>query len=116
MITVFKIFEKINVPEIGDYVLCDYKNSNNILKDFLKNNIGKIEKKINSYQLGIKTGEIYSKIKYDYVPLEIQNFFTNNFISPDDYYYTINIKNITDVAKTKEELELKIKAKKYNIL
>lgn len=107
MITVFKIFENIETIEIGDYVYINPNyGQNTILSDsnrglntikFIINNIGKIIF-INKY----------IKVKFYNIPYEYIRYFLKNS-------RLFSKKDIFVFAKTKEELELKLQSKNYNI-
>lgn len=112
MITTFKIFENLDKPEVGDYVIANniptmnnfLKNRNEIgirIDNFLKNNIGKVYN-IHKYIIAIT---------YDNVPDDLLIDFgrINNIPTK-----CIHI-DYTTYAKTKKELEIKLKTKKYNI-
>ena len=42
MIVKFKLFENINEPQIGDYVICTCDSGDKDIDNFTKNHIGKI--------------------------------------------------------------------------
>jgi len=102
-----KEFEKKTNVEIsrGDYVLMNYTPSHKTLIDlsnFINNTIGIVSK--------ISDDFIY--VKYDAVPITLQRFFDKtNEINCRMMY----IEDIVDFAKSKEELELKLQANKYNL-
>ena len=96
-----------NEVEIGDYVIiasldddldvASY-NQRKEFNYFIEHNIGKI---VDEYKY-------YIKVKYYNIPFNIKKFFDNNtfnFSSSRIIYY----------GKTKEDIEMKINAKKYNI-
>lgn len=97
-----KSFESLNTPQIGDYVLYKKNNSEIIdIYDFLNNNIGQY--------IGDKNHLMV--IKYDNIPFEIeQNYFnkTKNTIN-------LNPRDIIEFSPNKKDLELILKAKKYNL-
>lgn len=109
MITTFKIFENLDKPEVGDYIIANnlppignwktnqYKN----MDIFLKNNIGKVYN-IHEYIIAIT---------YDNIPDDLLIDFGRINNIPTKCVYI----DYTTYAKTKKELELKLKAKKYNI-
>jgi len=89
---------------VGDYVLVTPESVANMSKeyaDFVSNNYGKIVK-IPSNRINL------TAIKYDNIPQNMMKYFKNNtsmFFNPE----------IVDYAKTKEELELKLSSRKYNL-
>jgi hypothetical protein len=103
--------------EIGDYVLVNMKSSRNIMPEeymyFLNNNIGRLLKEDadnwNDYLIG-----------YEIAPPDRSSIY---FLKKDytrkykKIYYTrwINSDSVIDFSKSKEELQLKLDAKKYNI-
>ena len=96
--------EHIQLPQIGDYVICTDKHIASIDKnfdEFLKNNIGKI----------IKTpshNKTSYDVKYRLIPNNVIIYFTNNIRS----FYP---KEILHHSPNKEDLELYVQANKYNI-
>jgi hypothetical protein len=109
MITVFKIFENLDILEKGNFVYIhkdydlDLKILPYIVKDFIINNIGKIIEIDNQFEPNIVT------IKFFNIPNELKKYFKK-----DSRFFDIT--EILEFGKTKKELELKLKAKKYNIL
>lgn len=101
MITRFKIYENLNKPQIGDYVICkdDYYDN---LNEYLSKNIGKI---IGSNKLT----NIYF-VKFDEMPHIINNFYFNT-----DNERGFTQKDIIYCNKNKSELEVILNSKKYNI-
>ena len=96
-------------PEDGDYVLMDGSDFITVLKDFIDNNIGQISRyedaKYNDYK--------YILVKYKNIPIELINYFTGTYGDSGFKYSDIN--NILFISKSKEELELKLAANKYNL-
>jgi hypothetical protein len=104
MITKFRIFENNeDKPKVGDYVLCDiskYSNDKELI-NFIKDNVGEI----------ISYDKVtFYLVKYYNIPKEL-----------DDWYFGIGgVRHFTEedillYASTKEELETKIKANKFNL-
>lgn len=89
----------------GDYVLVDDRS--NAVKDFTNNNIGKVYKIINHHVKKFM-------VVYENMPPRLAPWFDE--YSNVGQTRTYKIHEIIVWAKTKEELELKMKAKKYNIL
>jgi hypothetical protein len=102
--------------EIGDYVLVNMKSSRNITPEymyFLNNNVGRFLKEDadnwNDYLIG-----------YEIAPPDsaIWHFFKKDYtIKYKKIYYArwINSDSVIDFSKSKEELQLKLDTKKYNI-
>jgi len=125
----FNIFR--NKPKIGDYVICKEGLVNGqITKDgedadlinFLSNNIGKI----------IDTNIIIADVNYDYlikyynIPKDIYLYFTGNSsfqiacgetrpIPGREDTRAFDLDDIVEFSKNKEEVELYIASKKYNL-
>jgi hypothetical protein len=111
MIINFKIFENLNNISVGDYVLINSNDSNIYLKKFINNNIGKV-----FHIMKFTENVIRLKIVYENIPSKLDSMFQSSIIKNDGKYRQYNIDDVVLHAKTKEELELKMKAKKYNIL
>jgi hypothetical protein len=102
MITIFEIFENLNKPEIGDFIIANkIPTNNNNIDNFLKYTIGKIY---------IIQKDIIA-IRYDNIPEKLLTEFGKINNIPTKIF---NI-DYTTYAKTIKELEIKLKAKKYNI-
>lgn len=108
MITKFRLFEnkednEDNPPMVDDYVLCDIRpyTTDEEFIDFIDNNIGKI---INF------DNDSHYLVKYYDIPKKL-----------DDWYFGIGgvrhlgEEDIVLYAPTKEKLEIKIKANKFNL-
>jgi len=108
MITEFKIFENINIlPKVGDYVLIKiYDRGDSRLQNFYSDNIG---------QIMLTTGSdgIYYDVKFENVPNDIKKFFDDDGHSYD--FKTFPIGRFEYWSESKEELEIMIKSKKYNV-
>ena len=114
MITQFKIFENIpnnTQPKVGDYVLLKtnsqtYKDSE-IVNNFINNTIGKII---------ILSGDLIT-VKFDNVPLKIEDYFSKEYGRYGDITYSrVFLDNrIVAFGSTIEEVELKVRTEKYNI-
>lgn len=106
MITIFKIYENLNTPKKGNFVYIHKKYDMDLIllptevKNFIINNVGKI----------IEIEDNIIRIKFFNIPDDFKKYFSvkNSRL--------FDISEILEFAKTKKELELKIKAKKYNIL
>ena len=118
-----KKFENLeDTPDVGDYVLMKPSpNVNQRVKNisefdnFLNTNIGQlIDIEVGNQIYPPKpTNKTHRRItvKYDSIPKSISDFFNYT----DGYYKIFGLGQIAEFAKTKEELEQKIQAKKYNL-
>jgi hypothetical protein len=118
MITEFKIFEKkiMNNAEIGDYVICHITENDpeqqGYTDEFLDNNIGILERIDDSYE----TQGWY--VKFDDVPSKDRLWVDNELCKSFDFNTKIAAffdDEIKYWSKSKEDLELIIQAKKYNL-
>jgi hypothetical protein len=104
MITAFKIFEDLNKPEIGDFIIADklpiFQETK--INNFLRDNIGNI------YHI---QNDIIA-ITYENIPEELIKYFGKINNIPTKSVHV----DYTTYAKNLENLKIKIKAKKYNIL
>lgn len=103
----FEKFEKKHKLKKGDYVICHtiFNTSflsKNEINQFLDTNVGRYVKYNKAYEF--KYG-----IKYDNVPHNLQSAFN------DEGLYWANKNEIFDWSNSKEELEVKISVRKYNI-
>jgi len=102
-----KTFENLLEPQIGDYVKCDPPGFED---EFFKKNIGRLIKiDIEHHGSEMK----FYQIKFDVkVPEDIMKSFGSalgdNTLSLNDY-------EVSNFAKTKEDLETKLNANKYNL-
>ena len=107
-----KTFENLNLnnqPKVGDYVYVNTYYADDVIINFLNNNIGKIIRRIDR-------GFV---VKYDNAPDEF-NIESENHDNNLDYCFSNNNWNvdydeIIAFAPTKKELELKIQSNKYNL-
>jgi len=95
MITDFKIFEKMNIePEVGDWVLLKTKPFDDNIINIIKNNPGKVVSHIgNEYRVFYK--DLKKFIEFETIPV-----YRGEFIY---------------CSKNKENVELQIATKKYNL-
>jgi len=118
MITEFKIFERVSWnkddgPKIGDYVYCNIAEDSDEdqLKtdNFLRNNFGILINIDTRRDSGVYKIEFNKRLEYD-----VNNQLAKGFEQYEDvvYFYP---EEIVLWADTKEELELKIDAEKYNL-
>jgi hypothetical protein len=119
MIKSFKIFEKLkDVPEIGDYAIMQILTGDFKLDNFVNNTIGQISDVQLSEPDPSMSVNLYNEIQrigviYNNVPVKIRWWFSKMSHNKYKRLYTPN--NLVEFAKTKEELELKLNANKYNL-
>ena len=101
-----KTYENIDdKPKLGDYVICNGDRLSwctNEIKNFLSNNIGRI--------ILINDRDVNYLVQYDYIPKELDIYFYNS-----SNLRPINIDDIIKFSENKEDLEMYINAKKYNL-
>ena len=113
MITKFKIFESINEqPQIGDYVIVDNSDEDdgeNNIWNYFNNSVGKFidivdytKSHVIEYTL---TEDLYKKYMPYIMHKNKNNTITSNF----------ELKQIKYWSKNKEELEVLLASKKYNL-
>jgi hypothetical protein len=112
MITKFKMFENVNKPEIGDYVIIDFEDD-------------ETNDRTNLMGYGPKFINKLIDIKYDknhlmyahVIAVPLFTFKTINRNLPDvgEEEIEISKRYIKYWSKNKEELKLIIKANKYNL-
>lgn len=110
MIKTFEEFEKFEKkPKLkkGDYVICHTMyNTSSLTKDeinsFLDNNMGQYVKYDSS-------ADFRYGVKYENVPHKLESLFK------DEGLYWLSKDEIFDWSKNRQELELKLITKKYNI-
>jgi len=111
MITKFKLFENISTsPKIGDYVIInevEFSFSSKVFYEFIKSNIGKIE----STYISHGGTEKFYVIRFDLkiIPDLIVTMFNK------DGDRSFNFSDLKFWSSNKEELEILINSKKYNI-
>ena len=113
MITQFKIFENLKSElKVGDYVLMRSNASAKELLEFINNNIGQVIK-INNFE------DLRIRVRYNNIPDNVIPWFgfAERQFPPSirTAARIFDINQIVEFAKTKEELELKLAAKKYNL-
>jgi len=92
-------------PKYGDYIKIKHYSKNIDLSIYYETHIGKV----------IDCGDENILVAYKEKPEEsiLKYFYYNN--ERDDYSEIFSINNIVEFGKTKEELELKLASKKYNL-
>jgi len=99
----------VNDPDVGDYVICSYKNSNmtgysKIEQNFIQNKIGKI--------IRHSSNTIYPYcVSYDDIPTSI----CNNGDEEKEDYIILSRSVIEYWSKDKGKLELILITNKFNI-
>lgn len=98
MITTFKLFESIEEPEEGDYVIVKLKNSpkNFNMDDVTNNNIGKIQRKFISE----------TTPKFIFYHVVYNNLGIDTWAESDE---------IVDFSNNKEDLQYILQGNKYNL-
>lgn len=112
MITKFSVFEAINYTNIyklkvGDYVIMNSYSENDVLINFLENNIGKIM--IVNYDRIV--------VKYENIPEDCKFFFSliiDNIMNNGDLK-EFHIKLIKHISDNKEDLGVILSQNKYNL-
>lgn len=107
----FKIYEKIRVPEVGDFVLIHIKVEELPYSDELNNFIN------NTYGIVYKIYDNKNiRVLYKNIPERCIPWFAADYMGEETTKTRIfSIDNINEFAKTKEELDLKLSMKKFNI-
>jgi len=104
----YKIFENSNQknPQIGDYICAEYDDDalDDVFLNFIKSNIGQI------IDIKAKLDLIYH-VKYEMYD-EIENMF---FKEENIYYTGFNKSEIKFFSKNKEDCNLFLQSKKYNL-
>lgn len=123
MIKSFKIFEKLKeIPEVDDYAIMQILTGDFKLDNYVNNTIGQICDVQLSYPdpeiTAITNVELYEEIQrigviYNNVPVKIRWWFSKMAHNKYKRLYTPN--KLVEFAKTKEELEMKLNANKYNL-
>ena len=101
-----------NEPKKGDYVIYKDEGTSSepldfVFDDFVASNIGIISK-IVTKQIDNEYDEKRYGIKYNNIPKEIFDYFNNNI-------RTVYRSEIIYFSPNKEDVEMQIKANKYNI-
>jgi len=118
-----KKFESINnEPKLGDYIMLKLEDvrlyvshpSTKTLRyvDFINNNIGIV----NNIEYDTNNNLVTIRVVYENVPSELKQYFLTGMKTKNNSYSRdYSPKNIVDFASTKEELEMRLSANKYNI-
>ena len=111
MITTFKIFENLNTPKVGEYVICIYSMSKNHkdLDIFLSQNIGKI--------IEIRNYKAYTFpyiVEFEHIPNNLKKFTTNTYFDSIDQI-VFRRDEILSFNKNKEDLKIFLDTNKYNL-
>jgi len=123
--------------KVGDYVICEFKTPSYEFNDFIDNNIGVIVEKWKS----ITRGAIWYNVKYDNIPdniitlfgTDVKAFMNEHSFRARDFKKNskishsgilniicgratkIEIGKIIYFSKNKEDVEIALTAKKYNL-
>ena len=111
-----KTFENIKEPEIGDYVLMTIENKKGFYPaytSFIENNIGEILSRVGNrieVRYYVSTYEEFSKMQTHF------RYISHDF-EENEYYFSniFYVNSVLEFGKTKEEVELKVSTKKYNL-
>jgi hypothetical protein len=104
MITKFEEYAK---PQIGDYVQIKTLSTDTYFREFVNNSIGEL--------IDFKTYGLASEynidviVKYDDIPKHLKNWFSHNNTRQ------FGMIQIDAFGKTKEDVEIQMQAKNYNI-
>ena len=122
-----KTYEDLNIPQIGDYVIC--KNDSQYEEDFgfdefISENIGQIVNTDETHEYFVQ----YENVPHDYDLLNYAFFTTDRtflkglkfrtLISNKNKYSNITsfkLDEIIDFSPNKKDLEIKIASRKYNL-
>lgn len=118
----FKIYEKIRVPEVGDFVLIHIKVEelpySDELNNFINNTYGIVYKIYDNKNIRV----LYKNIPERCIPWfaagapGLLPWYRPDYMGEETTKTRIfSIDNINEFAKTKEELDLKLSMKKFNI-
>ena len=109
-----KTFESVEEPEIGDYVILrTNRDYDKLYNDFINTNVGEIVSKNGNrieVRYSVDTFDEFTKMKnyYRYIHYDFEE---------NEYYfsYWYSTRMISELGKTKEEVELKVSTKNYNL-
>ena len=111
-----KTFEKLNEPQVGDYVVCDISDNEYVdeeLVNFICNNIGVVE------YVDDRLNNINNKfkIRYKNVPERLEAFFgpdtrPNEW---DNVFRYVSNHYIKFYSSNREDCEMYLDSKKYNL-
>lgn len=116
MITKFKIFENNSKLEVGDYVLMSTNAPNEIIKEYINNTIGQIEKVFPDKRdiwNNVSVGNIV--VKYKNVPNGYEEWFKREYSKKGTFLRQFHPNKVVAFGKTPEEVELKLNTDKYNL-
>ena len=109
-----KTLETINDgPKIGDYIIVKSNSPIYEINDFIENNIGQIFNIVKFKNS--RYGNTYYT-KYNNIPSEIKVYFQYLMLENKLCYYRgYDSSSIIEYSKNKENLEIILQAKKYNL-
>jgi len=101
-----KIYKELSEPEIGDYVICNWRNADDEHEAniFIRNNIGQI---INIIKYSMNS----HIIRYDNIPADLHMYTA----ASDSTAFRLARQDILKFSKNREELEMYINLNKFNI-
>lgn len=108
-----KTYESKNKPKIGDYVICRDYAMDSVCNELLSKCVGKI--------INVNKHKHSSDILYKFENCNCRYFVEfKDLPHKIDYHFSHNVRaferrEILDFATTKEDLEIKINAQKYNL-
>ena len=109
MITIFKIFENQDGPQVGDYVICcDHDMGTPDLQNFIDNNVGLLIKREKDGMYIVKYENILKEVRSEMRYLDEDGYNHKNVALM--YYH-----EIIYWSKDKEDCESWLSAKKYNL-
>jgi hypothetical protein len=103
-----KHYEKLKRLRIGDYVICQEPYGEQNLDDFLAQNVGQYNDKFDS-------DEFPYDIKYFDIPTNILEMYFSGGYDNNDGTRQFSSDQIIDSSSSKQKLELKLLANKYNL-
>ena len=94
MITIFKIFEKQRLPRKGDYIILNLSSSTQEMKEFTKNNIGKI---ISNRILTYESNKYVYKVEYDLLTNDDEKILV--YLNPWKKRISIEYNQVKDIGQ-----------------
>jgi hypothetical protein len=111
-----KRFEDINdYPEYGDYIQIKINSMNDDWREYVNNTIGEVYGIIGKNADGFDDDHDMVAVKYDNPPEYVKRWMTFNFYGNDEYTRDFSVERIVAYGKTLEELNMKLRANKFNL-